>query len=109
MSLERLNPAELSPPTGFSHAVVAVGSRLVFLAGQTALDGDGEVVGTTLPEQFRTATTNLLTALAAAGAPRATSRGSPCTPRTSRSTGCGPANSGRSGASWQAATIRRWR
>ncbi|WP_329462552.1 RidA family protein [Streptomyces sp. NBC_01431] len=67
MSLERLNPAELSPPTGFSHAVVAVGSRLVFLAGQTALDGDGEVVGTTLPEQFRTATTNLLTALAAAG------------------------------------------
>ncbi|MEV8526559.1 MULTISPECIES: RidA family protein [unclassified Streptomyces] len=67
MSLERLNPAELSPPTGFSHAVVAVGSRLVFLAGQTALDGDGKVVGTTLPEQFRTATTNLLTALAAAG------------------------------------------
>ncbi|MEV5280591.1 RidA family protein [Streptomyces sp. NPDC051994] len=67
MSLERLNPAELSPPTGFSHAVVAVGSRVVFLAGQTALDGDGKVVGTTLPEQFRTATTNLLTALAAAG------------------------------------------
>ncbi|MFE9557760.1 RidA family protein [Streptomyces sp. NPDC006703] len=67
MSLERLNPAELSPPTGFSHAVVAVGSRLVFLAGQTALNGDGKVVGTTLPEQFRTATTNLLTALAAAG------------------------------------------
>ncbi|MFE3523428.1 RidA family protein [Streptomyces sp. NPDC059161] len=67
MSLERLNPAELSPPTGFSHAVVAVGSRLVFLAGQTALDGDGKVVGTTLAEQFRTATTNLLTALAAAG------------------------------------------
>ncbi|MEU8961107.1 Rid family hydrolase [Streptomyces sp. NPDC048491] len=67
MSLERVNPARLSPATGFSHAVVATGSRLVFLAGQTALDGDGKVVGTTLPEQFRTALTNLLAALAAAG------------------------------------------
>lgn len=67
MSLERVNPARLSPATGFSHVVVATGSRLVFLAGQTALDGDGKVVGTTLPEQFRTALTNLLAALAAAG------------------------------------------
>ncbi|WP_406341980.1 RidA family protein [Streptomyces sp. NBC_00648] len=67
MSLHRVNPAELSPATGFSHAVVATGGRLVFLAGQTALDADGEVVGETLPEQFRTALTNLLAALAAAG------------------------------------------
>ncbi|OAR22671.1 enamine deaminase RidA [Streptomyces sp. ERV7] len=67
MSLHRVNPAELSPPTGFSHAVTATGSRLVFLAGQTALDADGKVVGETLPEQFRTALTNLLAALAAAG------------------------------------------
>ncbi|GAA2489928.1 RidA family protein [Streptomyces gobitricini] len=67
MSLERLNPAGLSPPSGFSHAVTATGSRLVFLAGQTALDGDGRVVGETLPEQFETALGNLLTALEAAG------------------------------------------
>lgn len=67
MSLERVNPGELSPPTGFSHAVVATGTRLVFLAGQTALDGDGKVVGETLPEQFRTALRNLLAALEAAG------------------------------------------
>ncbi|MFF8845199.1 RidA family protein [Streptomyces sp. NPDC015127] len=67
MSLQRHNPAELSPPTGFSHAVTASGTRLVFLAGQTALDTDGKVVGTTLPEQFETALTNLLAALAAAG------------------------------------------
>ncbi|MEV6792149.1 RidA family protein [Streptomyces sp. NPDC051320] len=67
MSLDRINPAELSPPTGFSHAVAATGSRLVFLAGQTALDGDGKVVGTTLPDQFERALTNLLTALRAAG------------------------------------------
>ncbi|MFP1624818.1 RidA family protein [Streptomyces sp. 5K101] len=67
MSLQRHNPAELSPPTGFSHAVTASGTRLVFLAGQTALDTDGKVVGVTLPEQFETALTNLLAALAAAG------------------------------------------
>ncbi|MFD5701518.1 RidA family protein [Streptomyces lasiicapitis] len=67
MSLERLNPADLSPPTGFSHAVVATGSRLVFLAGQTALDTEGKVTGTTLPEQFEKALTNLLAALRAAG------------------------------------------
>ncbi|MFP3987369.1 RidA family protein [Streptomyces sp. E11-3] len=67
MSLERVNPTELSPPTGFSHAVTATGSRLVFLAGQTALDPDGKVTGESLPEQFETALTNLLTALAAAG------------------------------------------
>ncbi|MEW2072124.1 RidA family protein [Streptomyces sp. NPDC013433] len=67
MSVERVNPPGLSPPAGFSHAVVATGSRLVFLAGQTALDADGEVVGDTLPEQFARALTNLLTALRAAG------------------------------------------
>ncbi|MGA4839039.1 RidA family protein [Streptomyces sp. G45] len=67
MSLDRLNPAELSPATGFSHAVVATGRRVVFLAGQTALDGEGRVVGATLPEQFERALGNLLTALRASG------------------------------------------
>ncbi|MEV0118615.1 Rid family hydrolase [Streptomyces sp. NPDC050844] len=67
MPLHRLNPAELSPPTGFSHAVTATGSRIVFLAGQTALDADGKIVGATLPEQFERALTNLLTALRHAG------------------------------------------
>ncbi|GHD21238.1 RidA family protein [Streptomyces galbus] len=67
MSVQRVNPPELSPPAGFSHAVVATGSRVVFLAGQTALDGGGRVVGATLPEQFERALANLLTALAAAG------------------------------------------
>ncbi|MBK3639284.1 MULTISPECIES: RidA family protein [unclassified Streptomyces] len=67
MTAERINPSELSPPTGFSHAVVATGTRVVFLAGQTALDTDGKVVGDTLPEQFEKALGNLLAALAAAG------------------------------------------
>ncbi|MFC3574759.1 RidA family protein [Streptomyces yaanensis] len=67
MTTERINPPDLSPPTGFSHAVVATGSHVVFLAGQTALDTDGKVVGETLPEQFEQALTNLLTALRSAG------------------------------------------
>ncbi|MEU8759970.1 RidA family protein [Streptomyces sp. NPDC048659] len=67
MSLYRHNPADLSPPAGFSHAVTATGSQLVFLAGQTSLDRDGKVTGETLPEQFETALGNLLTALRAAG------------------------------------------
>ncbi|MEU8772452.1 RidA family protein [Streptomyces sp. NPDC048606] len=65
--LERINPVELSPATGFTHAVTATGGRLVFLAGQTALDGSGKVVGEDLPAQFERALGNLLTALAAAG------------------------------------------
>ncbi|MEV5873243.1 RidA family protein [Streptomyces sp. NPDC052101] len=67
MTTERVNPPELSPPTGFSHAVVATGSRVAFLAGQTALDADGKIVGDTLPEQFERALGNLLAALRAAG------------------------------------------
>ncbi|MGY0491158.1 RidA family protein [Streptomyces sp. WG-D5] len=65
--IERVNPHELSPPTGFSHAVVATGGRLVMLAGQTSLDADGKIVGDALPGQFTRALTNLLTALRAAG------------------------------------------
>ncbi|MFE9138626.1 RidA family protein [Streptomyces sp. NPDC007355] len=67
MSLHRHNPAELAPPSGFSHAVTATGTRFVFLAGQTALDSEGTVVGDTLTEQFTTALANLLTALRHAG------------------------------------------
>jgi enamine deaminase RidA (YjgF/YER057c/UK114 family) len=67
MSIERVNPAELAAPSGFAHAVIATGGRLVFLAGQTALDACGAVVGETVVEQFEQALGNLLVALEAAG------------------------------------------
>jgi enamine deaminase RidA (YjgF/YER057c/UK114 family) len=67
MSFERVNPPSLAAPSGFSHAVIATGGRLVFLAGQTALDQSGAVAGETMAEQFELALGNLLTALAAAG------------------------------------------
>ncbi|WP_461026793.1 RidA family protein [Streptomyces sparsus] len=57
----------MAPPVGFSHAVSATGSRLVLLAGQTALDSTGQLVGEDLPAQFSRALENLLTALRAAG------------------------------------------
>ena len=67
MSIERVNPSALAAPSGFAHAVIATGGRLVFLAGQTALDQSGAIVGDSIVEQFEQALVNLLTALAAAG------------------------------------------
>ena len=67
MSIERVNPPSLPAPSGFAHAVIATRGRLVFLAGQTALDASGAVVGDTVVEQFELALANVLTALAAAG------------------------------------------
>jgi enamine deaminase RidA (YjgF/YER057c/UK114 family) len=66
VSIEYVNPPELAAPRGFSHATVATG-RVVFLAGQTALDGAGHIVGRSVVEQFDVALANLLTALRAAG------------------------------------------
>jgi enamine deaminase RidA (YjgF/YER057c/UK114 family) len=67
VSIERVNPPALAKPSGFAHAVIATGGRMVFLAGQTALNADGEIVGDTIVEQFEQALANLLTALTAAG------------------------------------------
>lgn len=65
-SLELVNPPDLPRPSGFSHAVIGRG-RTVFLAGQTALDEHGVIVGDTVVEQFERALTSLLRALRAAG------------------------------------------
>ena len=64
--MERVNPPELAAPSGFSHAVVATGTT-VHLAGQTALDASGRIVGDGVVDQFEQALSNLLTALRAAG------------------------------------------
>ena len=66
-SLRRIDPPELPRPSGFTHAVVAAPGRTVFLAGQTATDGAGRIVGDGVVEQFERALGNLLTALRAAG------------------------------------------
>ena len=65
--IERINPEELARPSGFSHAVRASETVRVYLAGQTALDRNGEIVGADVVEQFERALGNLLAALRAAG------------------------------------------
>jgi enamine deaminase RidA (YjgF/YER057c/UK114 family) len=67
MTLERINPESLGRPSGFAHAVRATDTVRVYLAGQTALDSTGSIVGEGIVEQFEQALGNLLTALAAAG------------------------------------------
>jgi len=67
MSIEHINPPELGKPSGFSHAVRVSGGTTVHLAGQTALDAHGRIVGDGVVEQFMRALGNLLAALAAAG------------------------------------------
>lgn len=63
-----VNPPSLATPSGFAHAVVSSGARTVWLAGQTALDAGGRIVGPgDVVAQFEQALANLLTALDAAG------------------------------------------
>jgi enamine deaminase RidA (YjgF/YER057c/UK114 family) len=61
-------PPGMAPGTGYSHAVAATG-RVVAIAGQVALDADGNLVGPGDPRaQAEQVFENLRLALAAAGA-----------------------------------------
>jgi enamine deaminase RidA (YjgF/YER057c/UK114 family) len=44
-SIVRINPPQLGTPPGYSQVVAVSASRIIFIAGQTALDSDGNVVG----------------------------------------------------------------
>jgi enamine deaminase RidA (YjgF/YER057c/UK114 family) len=67
MDLERINPAELARPSGFSHAVSVPAGRMVFLAGQIGMDRDGKLAAGGVVPQFEQALANLLIALTQAG------------------------------------------
>ena len=41
----RINPPELGTPPGYSQIVEVSARRMIFIAGQTALDGDGNLIG----------------------------------------------------------------
>jgi enamine deaminase RidA (YjgF/YER057c/UK114 family) len=69
MTLELINPDDLPTPESYTHVVVATGSRMVFVAGQVAEDGDGNLVAPgDLAGQAQQAFANLGRALAAASA-----------------------------------------
>ncbi len=44
-SIKCINPPELGTPPGYSQVVDVSARRIIFIAGQTALDRDGNVVG----------------------------------------------------------------
>lgn len=68
MPRQSINPPELHPAPGFSHVVEARGQRLVYFAGQVALDKEfGIVGGDDLFEQTSAAMRNLELAIQAAG------------------------------------------
>jgi enamine deaminase RidA (YjgF/YER057c/UK114 family) len=67
--IERTNAPGLSQPPGYSHVVVASGSRLVTTAGAVPLDAEGNLVGAgDLLVQARQTLENLALALEAVGA-----------------------------------------
>ncbi len=43
--IRRINPPELGTPPGYSHVVDVRAGRIIFIAGQTALDEDGKLIG----------------------------------------------------------------
>jgi enamine deaminase RidA (YjgF/YER057c/UK114 family) len=44
-SITRINPPELGTPPGYSQIVDVRAGRVIFIAGQTALDADGKLAG----------------------------------------------------------------
>jgi enamine deaminase RidA (YjgF/YER057c/UK114 family) len=45
VAIKRINPPELGVTPGYSQVVEVRGGRIIFIAGQTALDRNGDVVG----------------------------------------------------------------
>lgn len=65
--IERKNPEGMTQPTSYTHMVKS--GNLMFLAGQVALDGDGNVVGEgDMVAQVRQVLENMKTVLASEGA-----------------------------------------
>ncbi|WP_410663400.1 RidA family protein [Amycolatopsis sp. lyj-84] len=68
MAHEIINPAGLHDPVGFGYSHIATTSgELVFIAGQYASDGSGQVTSSDFAEQVEQSLANLRTALAEVG------------------------------------------
>jgi len=67
--VEHINPKELATPHGYTHVVTAKPGKMIFIAGQVAMDAQGKLVGKDdLRAQTKQVFENLKTALAASGA-----------------------------------------
>ena len=64
-----LNPPALPQPVGYTHVVEATGARTIYVSGQVALDGAGNVIGAgDMRAQAQQVFANLKAALEAVGA-----------------------------------------
>ena len=69
MTINRPHIPQLATPTGYTHVTIATGTRIIYCAGQTALDASGAIVGEQdLAAQAQQAFKNLAIALQAASA-----------------------------------------
>ena len=63
-----INPPTLAPPVGFSHGILVTRGRLLFLAGQTGSNADGQIVAPgDLVAQYEQTLRNLQTVVETAG------------------------------------------
>jgi enamine deaminase RidA (YjgF/YER057c/UK114 family) len=64
--VQRVNPPSLAKPAGYSHGIEAQGGKTLYVAGQVALDANGQLVGRDdLVAQFRQICENLKAVLLA--------------------------------------------
>ena len=68
MITERNDPPGLPTIAGACNLTVATGNRIIHISGQTGLDADGNLAGTTHLEQSKRALTNLRLAVESTGA-----------------------------------------
>ncbi|HZU67841.1 MAG TPA: RidA family protein [Ktedonobacteraceae bacterium] len=62
-----INPPTLARPRGFSHGVLVTGGQLLFLAGQTGSNAEGNIIDGDLVGQYEQVLRNLQTVVEAAG------------------------------------------
>jgi enamine deaminase RidA (YjgF/YER057c/UK114 family) len=62
-----INPPSLVRPRGFNHGILVSGGQLLFLAGQTASDANGEIVPGDLVAQYEQVLLNHKAVVEAAG------------------------------------------
>jgi enamine deaminase RidA (YjgF/YER057c/UK114 family) len=68
MTTQHLKPAGLSQPAAYTQVITVTGGRLAFIAGQTPVDAEGNIVGVgDFQAQVNQVFENLKLALAAAG------------------------------------------
>ncbi|HXL35569.1 MAG TPA: Rid family hydrolase [Ktedonobacteraceae bacterium] len=63
-----INPPTLAPPIGFSHGVLVSGGHMLFLAGQTGSNAEGQIIAPgDLVAQYEQTLRNLQTVVESAG------------------------------------------